>query len=126
MHIRDILTITCAQTLTPNPDLDREIKWGFASDLMSDVLRFDVTQGLLITGLTNPQIIRTAEMADVAAVLIVRGKAPLPETVQLARQAGVPILSTDLIMFEACGQLYAAGLPACPASGAGNRAADGS
>ena len=120
MRLRDVLTVACAQTLTPNPDLDREIKWGFASDLMSDVLRFDVTQGLLITGLTNPQIIRTAEMADVAAVLIVRGKAPLPETVQLARQAGVPILSTDLIMFEACGQLYAAGLPACI------RSADGS
>jgi predicted transcriptional regulator len=113
MYVRDLLTIADARPLTPNPDLDREIKSGFASDLMSDVLRFEVTQGLLITGLTNPQIIRTAEMADVAAVLIVRGKNAMPETVELARQARIPILGTDLIMFEACGRLYAARLPAC-------------
>ena len=112
MRLRDVLTVARAQTLTPNPDLDREIKSGFASDLMSDVLRFEVTQGLLITGLTNPQIIRTAEMADVAAVLIVRGKAPIAETVELARKAGIPVLGTDLIMFEACGRLFAAGLTA--------------
>jgi hypothetical protein len=68
---------------------------------------------LLITGLTNPQIIRTAEMADLAAVLLVRGKTPLPETVNLACYAGVPILGTEYTMFEACGRLYARGLPGC-------------
>jgi predicted transcriptional regulator len=72
-----------------------------------------VAQGLLITGLTNPQIIRTAEMADVAAILVVRGKVPPPETVNLANQIDIPILGTELIMFETCGRLYAAGLPAC-------------
>jgi len=80
---------------------------------MSDVLRYDVAQGLLITGLTNPQIIRTAEMADMAAILVVRGKVPPAETVNLANQVGIPIVGTNLTMLEACGRLFAAGLPPC-------------
>jgi predicted transcriptional regulator len=113
MRLSDVLTITQAQPLSTDPDLDREMSRGFASDLMSDVLHYNVTHGLLITGLTNPQIIRTAEVADMAAILMVRGKVPMPETVQLAQKVGIPILGTNLIMFEACGRLYAAGLPAC-------------
>ena len=113
MRLQDVLAATEARAISPDPDLSREVRSGFASDLMSDVLRYDVTQGLLITGLTNPQIIRTAEMADLAAILMVRGKAPLSETIELASQVGIPILGTELIMFEACGRVYAAGLPAC-------------
>jgi len=113
MRLDSVLAATNAEPISPEPDLSREVRSGFASDLMSDVLCYDVTQGLLITGLTNPQIIRTAEMADVAAILVVRGKAPPAETVNLADQVGIPILGTDLIMFEACGRLLAAGLPAC-------------
>ena len=113
MRLQDILAATEAKPISPDPDLGREVRSGFASDLMSDVLRYDVTHGLLITGLTNPQIIRTAEMADVAAILMVRGKTPPPETVELACQVGIPIIGTELIMFEACGRVYAAGLPAC-------------
>jgi predicted transcriptional regulator len=113
MHLQDVLDTTKARAISLDPDLSREVRSGFASDLMSDVLCYDVTQGLLITGLTNPQIIRTAEMADVAAILVVRGKVPPAETVKLADQVGIPILGTDLIMFEACGRLLAAGLPAC-------------
>jgi predicted transcriptional regulator len=113
MRLRDILPVTEAKALSPDVDLNREMKSGFASDLMSDVLHYDVTHGLLITGLTNPQIIRTAEMADIVAVLMVRGKQPMLETLDLASQVGIPILGTDFSMFEACGRLYAAGLPAC-------------
>jgi predicted transcriptional regulator len=113
MHIRDVLAITQAQVYSPDADLDRVIRSAFASDLMSDVLRYDVTQGLLITGLTNPQTIRTAEMGDASAILLVRGKPPQPETLELAGQVGIPILGTELIMFETCGRLHAAGLPAC-------------
>jgi hypothetical protein len=79
---------------------------------MSDVLRYEVAQGLLLTGLINPQIVRTAEMADAVAILMVRGNKPLPETVEVARQVGIPILGTELTMFETCGRLYGAGLPA--------------
>ncbi|NIP87156.1 MAG: hypothetical protein GTO03_16985 [Planctomycetales bacterium] len=113
MRLESVLAETEARAMSPEPELSREVRSGFASDLMSDVLRYDVAQGLLITGLTNPQIIRTAEMADVAAILVVRGKVPPAETVNLANQVGIPILGTDLIMFEACGRLFGAGLPAC-------------
>jgi hypothetical protein len=113
MRLWDVLTISQARPFSPDPDLDCEVRSGFASDLMSDVLRYDVSQGLLVTGLANPQVVRTAEMADVAAILLVRGKVPLPETVELAQRVGIPIIGTQLIMFETCGRLYTAGLPAC-------------
>lgn len=128
MHLRDVITLTEAELFWPAPPLspvevqpngspaqvhlEREIRSGFGADLMSDVLRYDVSQGLLITGLINPQIIRTAEMADAAAILLVRGKTPLPETLELARQVDVPIIGTQLTMFETCGRLFAAGLAA--------------
>ena len=113
MRLQDVLSHTQARPISRNPDLRREVRSGFASDLMSDVLCYDVAQGLLITGLTNPQIIRTAEMADVAAILVVRGKVPPPETVDLAEQLDIPMFGTNLIMFETCGRLFAAGLPPC-------------
>lgn len=119
MHLRDVLTITQARLLSPDHDsrqaevvLSHEVRSGFGSDLMSDVLCYDVSQGLLITGLVNPQVVRTAEMGDVAAILIVRGKVPPPATLDLARQVGIPILGTPNIMFETCGRLYKAGLNA--------------
>lgn len=113
MYLRDVSNLTEARSLTLNPDLERQVRAAFASDLMSDVLRYDLAQGLLITGLVNPQIVRTAEMADVAAILLVRGKVPPQETIELAEQVGIPIIGSQLIMFEACGRLYQAGLPAC-------------
>jgi hypothetical protein len=113
MRLQDILSIAHAHPLTAGPDLDCQVRSGFASDLMSDVLRYDVAQGLLVTGLANPQVVRTAEMADISAILLVRGKTPPPETMELASQVGIPIMGTDMIMFETCGRLFAAGLPAC-------------
>lgn len=113
MRLQDILSITRAHPITAGPDLECQVRSGFASDLMSDVLRYDVAQGLLVTGLANPQVVRTAEMADISAILLVRGKTPPPETMELARQVGIPIMGTDMIMFETCGRLFAAGLPAC-------------
>ena len=74
MRLQDILSITHAHPLTAGPDLERQVRLGVASDLMSDVLRYDVAQGLLVTGLANPQVVRTAEMADISAILLVRGK----------------------------------------------------
>lgn len=119
MLLKDVLTLTKAQVYSPDPDgplaqsdLDREIVSAFGADLMSDVLCYDITRGLLITGLSNPQVIRTAEMGDATAVLMIRGKVPSPETVDLARQVGIPILGTTMTLFEACGRLYQAGLVA--------------
>lgn len=113
MRLKEIIAITQAQTYTPDVNPECEVVHAFASDLMSDVLCYDVTCGLLITGLINPQMLRTAEMAEVAAVLIVRDKQPPPETIQLAQELGIPLLGTRVTMFEACGLLFQAGLQPC-------------
>ncbi len=90
--------------------LNQEIRKAFASDLMSDVLAFATEGSLLLTGLTNAQVIRTAEMLDICAVLFVRGKRPQPEAVQLAAAKGIPLLTTPYILFETCGRLYKCGI----------------
>ncbi len=117
MYLNEVLAITAARPVTPDPDLDCEVRGAFASDLMSDVLRFDLNRGLLVTGLANPQVVRTAEIADASAILMVRGKEPNPETAALANQVGIPIIGTGMTMFEACGRLWNAGLAACTARG---------
>ncbi len=88
-----------------------EVQSACGSDLMSDVLAFTKGKTLLLTGLTNPQAIRTAELADLVGVVFVRGKHPEPETVKLAERVGIPLLATSLPMYEACGLLYRHGLP---------------
>lgn len=87
-----------------------EVFTGCGSDMMSDVLAFIKPNSLLLTGLTNAQVIRTAEMADIKAICFVRGKRPQVETVELAVSKNIPILFTHLPMFESCGRLYAKGL----------------
>ena len=89
---------------------DLEVIAGCASDLMSDILSFVQSGCLLLTGLTNPQVIRTAEMADLKAICFVRGKTPSDETIELARNENIPVLSTEFPIFESCGKLYANGL----------------
>jgi len=83
-----------------------------ASDLISDILSFRGPDSLLLTGLTNVQVVRAAELLDFVAICFVRGKKPQPEAVKLAEEKGIPLLATPLLMYEACGRLYAAGLPA--------------
>jgi len=83
------------------------------ADLMSDVLAFAKTGALLLTGLTTTQVVRTAEMADIAAICFVRGKRPPEETVQLAASKGLPLFRTQLPMYESCGRLYSRGLKGC-------------
>jgi len=90
----------------------REVLTCQASDLISDILSFRGPGSLLLTGLTNTQVIRTAEILDFVAICFVRGKTPQPETVQLAQEKGIPLLATPLLMFEVCGLLYNKGLPA--------------
>jgi hypothetical protein len=119
MRLSEVIDITQARFFLPNsvetppPSILRlELQVGGSADLMSDVLCFNVSRGLLVTGLINPQSVRTAEMADVAILLIVRGKTPPPETVRIAWEVGIPVAGTEMTMFEACGRLYGAGLPA--------------
>ncbi len=93
------------------PDLmEAEVHTACGSDMMSDVLAFAKDQGALLTGLNNPQVVRTAEMMDMICIIFVRGKTPTPEVVALAQERGIIVLSTPYRMFSACGRLYAAGL----------------
>lgn len=95
------------------------------ADLMSEVLAFTKADALLLTGLTNAQTVRTAEVADLKAVIFVRNKEPQADAVELARHLGLPLLRTALPMFEACGRLYAAGLPGCSGESSLGSATDG-
>jgi len=99
--------------LTKNSDLNKEIYRACGADLMSDVLTYAKAQTLLLTGLTNPQVVRTAEMADIAAIVFVRGKTPPPETVALAEEKRIPLVASRYTMFELCGRLYAERMASC-------------
>ena len=106
-QVRDILN---AQVVVGEEFLDREVKSGFGSDLMSDVLAFAKDQVLLLTGLVNGQVIRTAEMMDIKAIVFVRGKKPTEDIANLAREYSMVIMTTDYTLYPSCGKLYSAGL----------------
>ncbi len=93
------------------PGMDVDITCAFAADLMSDILVFAQPQMLMVTGLVNPQAVRTAEMADLPVILFVRSKSPQESMVNLAREVGIGLLLSPYTMYETCGLLYAAGLP---------------
>ena len=113
MKLREILELIEGNVISKDADLDLEIQMGCGADLMSDVLAFTHEGTLLMSGLTNPQVVRTAEMAGIKAIVFVRGKLPPPETISLAEEKGVPLLASKYTMFETCGRLYQAGLPSC-------------
>ena len=113
MTISRVLEILDAELLTGRDAEQRDLQTACGSDLMSDVLCIRGAPHLLLTALTNPQAVRTAEMAEIAAVCFVHGKRPPAETLELARKNGLPLLATRLSMFTACGRLFAAGLKAC-------------
>ncbi len=113
MTLREVLSIIEGEVVSGGVDLDREISMGCGADLMSDVLIFTHAGTLLVTGVTNPQVIRTADMADIHAIVFVRGKKPLPDTIALAEEKDISLLSSQYTMFEVCGRLYRAGLPSC-------------
>ena len=120
MKLREIAQSISAEVLFGEELLDTiEIQCAYGADLMSDVLAFALPGTLLLTGLTNIQIVRTAQMLDLPAVVFVRGKRPQDPAIQLASQIGMPVLLCPLSMFEACGILFQKGLEACtiPARG---------
>jgi predicted transcriptional regulator len=111
MTLNEIIQIVEGKLLTPDVNLQLEIKGGFAGDLMSDVLASIKPESVLITGLSNPQVVRTAIIADVRAVIFARGKALSPETIQLAIAEKMPIISSKLGVYEIYGRLMRANLP---------------
>jgi len=114
MKLREIVEILDAEVLCGESNIDNiEVENGYAADLMSDVLAFASHSVLLLTGLTNVQIFRTAQMLDIPAIVSVRGKKPQEELLALAKETEMPILLTKNSMFAACGKLYEKGLLPC-------------
>ena len=110
MTIADVKRILNAEILYGDEFLDREVNNACGSDMMSDVLAFVKDQSVLMTGLVNLQVIRTAEMMDMLCVVFVRGKEPTTEMIELAKEFSMVLLKTPLRMFTACGLLYQNGL----------------
>ncbi len=113
MTLAEVRKVLDADVLCGEDRLDVKIASACASDLMSDVLAFMQPHWLLLTSLTNLQVVRTAEMAELAAVCFVRGKTPDQATVDLAAERDIPLLSTKACTYTACVQLHSHGLVGC-------------
>ena len=112
MKLKQIVKILNAEMISSNAK-DLDLRMGCGSDLMSDVLAYTKPDSILLTGLTNIQVIYTASTAGIKAICFVRGKKPPEETVELAKKKKIALLTTDLPMFESCGRLYNNGLTGC-------------
>lgn len=110
MTVREVQQVLDARLLAGNDRLDLEVKSACSSDMMSDVLAFSKDSGVLLTGLCNPQVIRTAEMMDIICVVFVRGKKPDQTILDMAKERGLVVMETGHRMFSASGLLYQAGL----------------
>lgn len=113
MKLSEIVELLDAKVLTgenENELIACEIHTACGCDLMSDVLAFVKDQSLLLTGLINPQVIRTYEMMDITAVCFVRGKKPTEDVLELAKSKNIPLITTELPLYTACGTLYEKGL----------------
>jgi predicted transcriptional regulator len=110
MTLKEIMKILEAEVITGEDSLDIEITIAGASDLMSDVLAFGKPGILLLTGLSNAQSVRTANIIDAKAIVYVRGKRPTEEGIALAKEKGIPIISTRFMMYTTCGLLFNHGL----------------
>jgi predicted transcriptional regulator len=110
MKIKDIITLLNAKILCGEQNLEKELKSACGSDMMSDVLAYVKDQSVLLTGLINPQVVRTAEMMDMSCIVFVRGKQPDSSVIELANNKNITLLSTNCRLFTACGILFSNGL----------------
>ncbi|MPN18946.1 hypothetical protein SDC9_166311 [bioreactor metagenome] len=110
MKLSDLCELVSGTVICGEERLNEEVEFAFASDLMSDVLTSLQPNAVLLTGLCNPQVVRTAVMADVMAIVLVRGKMPSEDTISLADEERIPLISTPFGMFEVSGRLYKAGV----------------
>ena len=114
MTIKDMVDILHARVLCGAERLDTPVHTACCSDLMSDVLAFVNEKTVLITGLANPHVLRTADMLDLKCLVYARGKAPSQEIIDDADEMGLAVIATRETAFTACGLLYAAGLRGVP------------
>ena len=110
MKVYEIKEILDAEVICGEEFLDREVFTACGSDMMSDVLAYVKDQAVLLTGLVNSQVIRTAEMMDMKCIVFVRSKMPTAEMIELAKESNLVLLATSKRMYEACGILYSNGL----------------
>ena len=110
MKIQKVQDIRQAELLCGVDLLETEVHSACGSDMMSDVLAFVKDQALLLTGLMNPQVVRTAEMMDIRCIVFVRGKRPDFAMINMAQERDIVMMTTPLRMYSACGRLYTAGL----------------
>ena len=110
MQIKKIIELLDAQILCGEDKIENSVNSACGCDMMSDVLAFVKEQAVLITGLCNPQVVRTAEMMDMRCIVFVRGKMPPQDVIKLANESGLVLLATNERMYVACGKLYENGL----------------
>jgi predicted transcriptional regulator len=110
MKIKEIADLLEAEICTEGHYEDLDIKSACSADLMSDVMAFSKGNTMLLTGLINPQVIRTAEMMDMKVIVFVRGKKPSQNMIDLAQEKGIALLATQYPLFEASGRLFSAGI----------------
>lgn len=110
MKIIDIEKLLDAEMLCGSENAQEEIHSACGSDMMSDVLAYVKDQAVLLTGLVNAQVIRTAEMMDMKCIVFVRSKRPSQDMLDLARESGIAVLTSPKRMYDACGILYSNGL----------------
>lgn len=110
MKICTIKDLLGAEVICCEENLQNDVNSACGSDMMSDVLAYVKDQAVLLTGLVNSQVIRTAEMMDMVCIVLVRSKMPTAEMIELARDGGIVLMSTKMRMYEACGILYENGL----------------
>ena len=114
MTIRDMVKVLNASILRGEDRVDTPVSTACCSDLMSDVLAFVNEKTVLITGLTNPHVVRTSEMLDLKCLVFARGKIPTDDILDQAEEQGLVVIATKQTAFTACGLLYEAGLRGVP------------
>ena len=110
MKISKMQELLNARVLCCEENMSKHVYSAFGCDLMSDVLAYVTDQAVLLTGLVNPQVIRTALMMDMVCIVFVRSKTPNEEMIELARENGIVMMSTDKTLYTTCGLLYSNGL----------------
>jgi predicted transcriptional regulator len=112
MTVAEAVTLLDGQFFVGEENASLEVASACGADLMSDVMAFVKDKVLLLTGLVNPQVIRTAELLDIHAIIFVRGKAPSRDMIEMAQDSDIILAGTKLPMFLSCGKIYEAGLRA--------------
>jgi len=113
MNLCEIVKLLEGEVLTPEVTMDKEVPCAFASDLISDILMCTQEPALLLTGLTNTQVIRLSDMIDLVAIIFVRGKRPSYELIEMAQERNLPLITVNYTLYRSSGILYNAGLRSC-------------